>query len=106
MKLPSLESVLNRMREEIEDKANLIQRVMSPHRFPCPMCGKNVEVIYYPDGVSYTLRHHRPPCWKELDKDTKGVLVDAFVFHCRPKLRYGALEGLEDNVLDKEAKKL
>lgn len=106
MKLPTLEAVLTRMREEIEDKANLLKRVMSPHRFPCPICAKEVAVNYKPDGVSYNLRHPQPLCSLfPLTKDTRPLLLEAFVFHCRPALRYGALEGLEGNSLESESKK-
>lgn len=97
MKLPSLSDVLERMRQDIERGKTQLSNAVKPHRFPCPYCSKEVVVIYAPDGINYTLRHKVPGCpaYEKPDKDTRGDLIQAFVFHCRPTLRYGALEGLE-----------
>lgn len=99
MKLPTLESVLQKMRDEIEDKANTIKRVMNPRRFPCPYCQKSVEVQYHPNGLNYRLSHKVPGCQvyeeKPMSNATRNVLLEAFVFHCKPKLMYAPIEGLE-----------
>lgn len=97
-----LENFLENMRREIRQKAELLKNLGKPHRFPCPYCTKDVEVQYASDGVSYTLKHNVPDCQHCIKPTgrTRGDLVQAFVFHCRPKIRFGSLEHLEE-----EAKK-
>lgn len=92
-----LSDFLDRMREDIRRKKEQFADLGRPHRFPCPYCTKDVAVEYKPDGISYTLKHKVPGCvsYDKPDKTTRGDLVNAFVFHCRPALRYGAVEGLE-----------
>lgn len=94
-----LERFLENMRRDIREKTERIKNLGKPHRFPCPYCEKDVEVEYATDGVSYSLKHRGIPGCKHCetpDKNTRGDLVHAFVFHCRPTLRYGALDGLEN----------
>lgn len=88
---------LDRMREDIRRKKEQITTLGKPHRFPCPYCTKDVEVEYGSDGTSYKLKHKVPGCvaFEKPTARTRSDLISAFVFHCRPKLRYGALEGLE-----------
>ena len=97
MKLPKLSDVLEHMRQEIQRKKDAISVLAKPHRFPCPYCQAEVSVNYKPDGVSYTLRHGPSACvaYAEPTQRTRTDLLEAFVFHCRPTLRYGAVEGLE-----------
>lgn len=96
--MTDLETFLERMRAEIRTKAEQLKNLGRPHRFPCPYCARDVEVQYASDGVSYTLKHKVPGCQhcEKPTKDTRGDLVNAFIFHCRPTIRYGALEGLEN----------
>lgn len=98
LQVTNLERFLETMRTEIRTKAEQFKNLGKPHRFPCPYCSKDVEVEYGTDGVSYTLKHRGIAgclhCEKP-DKHTRGDLVHAFVFHCRPSTKYGALDGLE-----------
>jgi len=95
--MTNLERFLETMRREIREKTERFKNLGKPHRFPCPYCSKDVEVEYATDGVSYTLKHKVAGCQHcdKPDKHTRGDLVAAFVFHCRPTTRYGALDGLE-----------
>jgi hypothetical protein len=90
------------MRQEIRAKKQQFENLGRPHRFPCPYCTKDVEVEYSPDGVSYKLKHKVPGCQhtEHQTQRTNADLLSAFVFHCRPAMRYGAVDGLE--TLDKE----
>lgn len=93
---------LDRMREEIRVKKLQFENLGKPHRFPCPYCTKDVEVEYGTNGTSYKLRHKVPGCitHDQPTARTRGDLIQAFVFHCRPATRFGAVDNLD--ILDKE----
>ena len=96
--MTDLENFLENMRREIRQKAQQLKDLGKPHRFPCPYCTKDVEVEYKPDGLSYTLKHRVKGCQhtETPTARTRGDLVQAFVFHCRPKVRFGSIEHLEE----------
>jgi hypothetical protein len=97
---------LDRMREEIRVKKQQFENLgKQPHSFPCPYCTKVVVVEYHSNGTSYKLLHKVPGCptFEKPTSKTKGDLIQAFVFHCRPTTRFGAID--DHDVLDKEFRK-
>lgn len=92
-----LEQFLEGWRKEIRDTAERLKNLGKPHSFPCPYCTRDVVVSYGVKGDA-TLRHKPSDCvaYAKPDKNTRGDLAQAFVFHCRPTMRFPALSGLED----------
>lgn len=88
---------LDALRTEIRDNTQRIKNLGKPHSFPCPYCHKNVAAHYDVKGDA-TLRHPPSDCavYAKPDKNTRGDLTKAFVFHCRPPARFPALDGLEN----------